>query len=106
MSAPVSLLDLREFLLDFVGRPAFHQPHQIVDRQFRWDGHECVDMICRQHALDDLDAVLRANLSTNIADPQGQQAAQYLEPVFRRPDQVVSMVVNAMLAGRNSELLR
>jgi len=98
--APVALLDLGEFALDFVRRSALHEAHQVADRQLWRDRYEHVDVVARQHAFDDLDRVLCANLAANITDPQAQSALQHLEAVFRRPDDVIAVIVNAMLAGR------
>ena len=97
MSPPVALFDLRELALDLVGRPAFHQPHQIADRQFRRDGYEHMDVIAREHAFDDIDAVLRTDLATDVAD--AQLTFENFEAVLRRPDEVVSVIKYAMLAA-------
>ena len=67
---PIAALQLREFALHLVGGAALHQPHQIAHRQFRRHGNEHVDMINRQHAADDVDALFAADLATNVPDPQ------------------------------------
>lgn len=100
MSPPVPLFDLGEFALDFVGRPDLHQPHEIADRLFWRDGHEHMDVIARQHALDDFNVALCTDLTTDITDPQAQPTLQHLEAVFRRLNDVIAVIVNAMLAGR------
>lgn len=70
MTASVSLFEMWEFSLHFVGRAALHQTHQVTDARLWWDGHEHVDMIARQHASDDLDAVLSTDLSADVTNPQ------------------------------------
>ena len=63
--APVTLLDLWELALDFVRRSPLHQPHQIADRLLRRDRYKHVDVVVRQHAFDDLNSVLSADLPTD-----------------------------------------
>jgi len=99
VTAPVAFFDLREFALDFVGRPALHQPHQITDRQFRRDRYEHMDVIAGQDALDDLDAILCTDLSADVPDADAQLTCEYFETVLRRPDEVVSVIIHAMLAA-------
>lgn len=99
MSPPVPLFQGRKFALQLVGRTPFHQPHQVADGQFRRDGYEHVDMIARQHATDDFDAILLTDLTANVAHPQLDVTLQNLVPIFCRPHQVITMVKNAMFAG-------
>ena len=57
-----------------------------------------MDMVARQHAPDDLDAVLSANLTANVTHPQLNVALQHLVAILGRPNEVVTMVENAMFA--------
>ena len=56
-----------------------------------------MDMIRRQHASDDLDTVLRTNLTANIAHPQLDIASQHLVAILGRPNEVVAVIIDAML---------
>ena len=56
-----------------------------------------MDVIGRQYATDDLDTVLRTDLTTDLADPQLDVASQYLVPVLGRPHQMIAVIKNAML---------
>ena len=94
---PVAFFEVWEFALYLVGRPALHQAHQIAERQLWRDRREHVDMIRRQHASDDLDTVLRTNLSENIAHPQLDIASQHLVAILGRPNEVVAVIIDAML---------
>jgi hypothetical protein len=82
----------------FVGRPSLHEPHQVTDRQFWRDGYKHVDMVARQHAPDNLDAVLSANLTANVTHSQLNVALQHFIAILGRPNEVVTMVENAMFA--------
>ena len=70
MAAPVPFADGGKFPLDLVGRSALHLADQIADGQFRRHRHEHVDVIARQHALDDLDAILSTDLPDDLPDTQ------------------------------------
>lgn len=54
-------------------------------------------VITRQHALDDLDAILRANLTANIANSQFDITPKHLVAILGRPNEVIAVVVDAML---------
>ena len=99
MASPIALFDLWEFPLDFVGRPALHNPNQLADGEFRRDGHEHMDVIVGQDTFDDLDPILRTDLSADVPDADAQLTFENLEAVLRRPDEVVSVIVHAMLAA-------
>lgn len=86
-----------EFSLHFVGRAALHQTHQVTDGELWWDGHEHVDMIARQHASDDLDAVLSTDLTADVTNPQLNVTLKHLVAILGRPNEVVTVVENAML---------
>ena len=62
-----------------------------------------MDMVARQHAPDDLGAVLSANLTANVTHPQLSVALQHFVAILGRPNEVVTMVENAMFAR---EILR
>ncbi len=47
----------------------------------------------------DVDPVLAADLTANVAHPQTQRAGQDLVTVFGRPDDVIAMIKNAVFAG-------
>ena len=80
---PVALSDPWELLLDFPRRPALHLPYQIADCQLWRNGHEHMDVITRQDALDDLDAIFGTNLTDDLPDAQPKIASKHLEAVFR-----------------------
>tara|TARA_R110001592_G_scaffold72554_1_gene221528 strand:+ start:84 stop:260 length:177 start_codon:yes stop_codon:yes gene_type:complete len=58
-----------------------------------------MDVIGRQNTFDDLDAILRTDLSADVPDADAQLTFENLEAVLRRPDEVVSVIVHAMLAA-------
>jgi hypothetical protein len=97
--------EMREFTLHFVGRPSLHEPHQVTDRQFWRDGYKHVDMVARQHAPDNLDAVLSANLTANVTHSQLNVALQHFIAILGRPNEVVTMVENAMFAREILQVL-
>jgi hypothetical protein len=59
-----------------------------------------VDVIVRQYATDNINAILDANLAANITNPQLNVASQNFVVILRRPDEVVTMVANAMFTRR------
>jgi len=59
-----------------------------------------VDVIVRQYATDNINAILGANLAANITNPQLNVASQHFVAILRRPDEVVTMVENAMFTRR------
>jgi hypothetical protein len=54
-----------------------------------------MDVIAGKHAFDDLDAVLRTDLSADVPEADAQLTFENFETVFRRPDEVVSVIVYA-----------
>jgi hypothetical protein len=56
-----------------------------------------VDVIVRQYATDNINAILGANLAANITNPQLNVAPQHFVAIPRRLDEVVTMVENATL---------
>lgn len=61
--------------------------------------HEHVDVIARQHSAQDVDLVLPADLTENVADTQAQRPGQDLVAVLSRPDDMIAVIVNAVFAG-------
>ena len=58
-----------------------------------------MDVIVGQDTFDDLDAILRTDLSADVPDADAQSTFENFEAVLRRPDEVVSVIVHAMLAA-------
>lgn len=56
------------------------------------DFHEHVNVIARQHAIDDGHAHFVPHLPDDLAHPEADLAMEHLEPIFGRPDDVVAMV--------------
>ena len=65
------------------GMIALHLAHQIAHSQLRRNRHEHMDVIAQQHAMDDLHAVLRADLTADVAHTSLDITLQYFEPIFR-----------------------
>lgn len=84
-----------------MGRTALHLAHQIRDSELRRHRDEHVDVIARQYPPQDVDLVLAAYLTADVAHPQAQRSSQHFVAVFRRPDDVITMIEDAMLASRN-----
>ena len=59
-----------------------------------------MDVIVRQYATDNINAILSANLAANITNPQLNVAPQHFVAILRRLDEVVTMVENAMFTRR------
>ncbi len=89
--------------LHLVGRPPLHQPNQVAHRELRWDRHKHVDMINRQHAPDNINATFVTDLSDDVAHAQSNITQQNLVAILGRPDEMIAMVVNAVLAGGYSK---
>src|SRR3546814_13065415 len=81
-----------ELLLDLARGPALCPPNEVADRDVRWNFDEHMDVVARQHTIDDGHPQLVANLLDDLAHPQADLAMQHLEPIFRRPDDMVAMV--------------
>jgi len=58
-----------------------------------------MDVIARQHAVDDFDTVFSTNLATDIAHPPLNAALQNFIAIFCRPDEVIAMVKNAVFSS-------
>ena len=79
------------------GRTAPSNPQQVSDRQLgRYQR-----VIYRQNAFQYVVAVFTANLSTDIANPQSDIASEHPIAILRRPDQVITVIKNAVLALGN-----
>ena len=74
-AAPAAFSDPGKLALDFLGRPALHPADQIGDGDFGWRGQEHVDMVARDHAMQDIDAVPGSDLSAGFphAEPTGSR---------------------------------
>ena len=58
-----------------------------------------MDLISRQDTLDDVDAILRANLADNVAHPDPNIPKQHFVAILCRPNQMMPMIVNTVFAG-------
>lgn len=76
---PVPFADLWELLVNFSRRPTVLLADRIADGRFGRHRHEHVDMITRQNALDDLDALLGTDLPIDFSDVQSQVTLKHLE---------------------------
>ena len=80
-----------------MGEAALHQAHEIADRKLRRHRHEHMDIMRREHAPNDLDARLAANLPADAPDAQPDVALKHLVSILRRPDDVVAVIENQWL---------
>ncbi len=92
MPSPVSLAEFGKLALDVARRAPLHPLHHLRDRTLRRDRDQQMDMVARQHALDDRHAQFGAGLADDIPDAPPQIAFEDLVSVFRRPDDVIPMV--------------
>ena len=98
MASPVALLQLRELPEKLECRPALDPAHEIAHRQLWRDRYEHMHMVTRYNALEDLYAILCANLADDLPHAQLHLTAEKLVAIFRRPDQMIAMVENAVLS--------
>jgi len=98
--APVAFSDVLEFLLDFARRTPLRPAHEVRDCNMRREFDEHVDAITRQRAFDDRHAHLGTDLPDDLAHPDPHLAMQHLEPIFRRPDEMIAMVKGRVATGR------
>jgi len=56
-------------------------------------------MVARQDPAQDVDTVLPADLAADVPHAQADAPSEHFETVLRRPDQMISMVENAVAAG-------
>lgn len=102
---PIALSDFWELHLDLVGRAAFGALHQIADGDMGRHRDEHVDVIARQHALDDLHAHFTADLPDDVPHPLAQLALQHLVAILGDPDDVIAVVKNRVTAGAVGHIL-
>ena len=50
--------------------------------------------------MNDINTVFSADLTADVTEPQLDVVLQNLVPIFCRPNEMISMVKNAMFAGR------
>ena len=62
--------------------------------------HMGQDWVGGDHAIFDVDSEFRRNLDDDFADALFHRAGEYPVAIFRNPHNVVTMVVNRMLAAR------
>lgn len=65
----------------------------------RRDLHEYMDVIARQGAVDDRHTHLGAHLPDDLAHPEPHLALEHLEPVLRRPDDVIAVMKSRVATG-------
>jgi len=58
-----------------------------------------MNVIARQHPAQDVDLVLAADLTADVAHPEAQRPGQDLVTILGRSDDVIAVIENAMLAG-------
>src|SRR3546814_539274 len=80
-----------ELLLDLARGPALCPSDEVADGDVRRDFDEHMDVVARQHAIDDRHPQLVANLLDDLAHPEPHLAMQHLEPIFRCPDDMIAM---------------
>ena len=68
---PIALADFRELHLDLVERTPFGALHEIADGNVGRHRDKHVDVIARQHALDDLHTHFTADLPDNVCVGSG-----------------------------------
>src|SRR3546814_7808703 len=95
-----------ELLLDLARGPALCPPNKVADRDVRWNFDEHMDVVARQHTIDDGHPQLVANLLDDLAHPQADLAMQHLEPIFRRPADMVAMVRSEEHTSELQSLMR
>ena len=89
VTAPIALLQVREALEQFHRAPALGPPHGFARRQVRLRGHQGMDMVLADNALQDFDLKLSACLPDQLPDFQANVAFQYLVTVFRDKHKMV-----------------
>ena len=97
--SPIALADFRKFHLDFVGGASFGALHQIADGNMGRHRDKHVDVIARQHTLDDLHTHLTTDLPDDVPHPLPQFSLQNLVAIFGDPDDVIAVVKNRVTAG-------
>lgn len=59
-----------------------------------------MDVVARQRAIDDRHSHLGTDLPDDLSDTQAYFAPQHLEPIFRRPDEMIAMIEGGVTTGR------
>src|SRR3546814_1162536 len=81
-----------ELLLDLARGPALCPPNEVADRDVRWNFDEHMDVVARQHTIDDGHPQLVANLLDISPHPQATPAMSHFKPIFRRQTVMLPMV--------------
>ena len=97
--APEAFADVFELLLDFARRAPLGLAHEIAYPHVGRYLDEQVDVILRQRPADDRHPHFAADLTDNLAHPQPDLAVEHLEPIFRRPDNMIAMVKKCVTAA-------
>src|SRR5690606_8166448 len=98
--APIAFADVLELLLDLARRAPLGPAHEVADRDVRRDFDEHVNVVARQGTVDDGHAHFSANLLDDLTHSEADLAMQHLEPVLRRPDEMVAMMKSRVATGR------
>src|SRR5437588_5016612 len=104
-AAPIALADFWELHLDFVGRTPLGALHQIADGDVGRHRDEHVDVIARQHPLDDLNAHFTTDLPDDVPHPLPQFPLQYLVAILGDPHDMIAVVKNRVTAGAVGHIL-
>jgi hypothetical protein len=99
VSPPISFTYLGKLLLNFSRRSTFCLLNKLTHGYVRRYRRKNVDVVRRQHAVDNLYTHFLCNLCNNFSNSQSQIALQYPIAVFGYPYQVISMVVAGMLSA-------
>ena len=98
MSAPVFLTNLRKLLLYSSRRTAFGNLYKLTYRNMWRNRDEQMDVVLRQNSINNFNPHFFSNLSNNFSNSQTQVSIQNTIPIFSYPHNMVTMMVNRMLA--------
>src|SRR3546814_20103613 len=79
-----------ELLLDLARGPALCPSDEVADGDVRRDFDEHMDVVARQHAIDDRHPQLVANPLDDLAHPEPHLAMQHLETIFLCSDDLIA----------------
>ncbi len=96
--APIPFAEFGVLHLYLPRRPSFDPTHYVTDSSVRRDRHEHMDMIAGQYPADDRNPEFLANLPRDFTDPRPNGTLQNLVPIFRNPNDVITMVKNSVFA--------
>ena len=65
----------------------------------RWDRYEHMHVVARQHPAQDVDLVLVPYQNAEVAHPQEQRSSQHFITLFRRLDDLITPIEDAMLTS-------